>query len=555
MIQRLLIKNYAIIEELEINFSKGLTIITGETGAGKSILLGALGLIMGKRADTKSLYNENTKCIVEGHFDIEKYKLKAFFDTHDIDFDNELVVRREITPSGKTRSFVNDTPVNLKILNQLSNALIDLHQQFDTLDIHNVSFQLRMMDALADNTSLLERYQKLYKQYQADKRRLQQLIEQNANSGREIDFIQFQLEEFNKVALVPDEQEKLEKEQATLTNSEDIKRILSASFRALSEDDQSVINQLNTLSSSLSDVRDLHPNLQSLAERLDSTIFELQDIANECEGIADQTEHDGNRIIEIQERLDSIYRLQRKHNAKDVDALIVILNGLQEKLDSFSDLSADIENLENAINQHEVKLKTIAKDLSKRRHGVTKGFESKIHKMLRQLSMEHAQLEVKIVELEQLNSTGMDEVNFLFAANKGGRMMPIKDVASGGELSRLTLCSKSLVASAIPLPTLIFDEIDTGISGDVALKMGDILRQLSNQHQVVSITHSPQIASKADTHYFVYKKIKENRTATGVRKLTQDERVRAIATMLSSNPPTESAMENARDLLKIQQAT
>ena len=495
MIQRLLIKNYAIIEELEINFSKGLTIITGETGAGKSILLGALGLIMGKRADTKSLYNENTKCVVEGHFDIEKYNLKAFFDTHDIDFDNELVVRREITPSGKTRSFVNDTPVNLKILNQL--------------------------------------------------------IEQNANSGREVDFIQFQLEEFNKVALVPDEQEKLEKEQATLTNSEDIKRILSSSFRALSEDDQSVISQLNTLSSSLSDVRDLHPNLQSLAERLDSTIFELQDIANECEGIADQTEHDGQRIIEIQERLDSIYRLQRKHNAKDVEALLVILNGLQEKLDSFSDLSADIENLENAISQHEVKLKSLAKDLSKRRHRVTKGFESKIHKMLHQLSMEHARLEVKIVELEQLNSTGMDEVNFLFAANKGGRMMPIKDVASGGELSRLTLCSKSLVASAIPLPTLIFDEIDTGISGDVALKMGDILRQLSNQHQVVSITHSPQIASKADTHYFVYKKIKENRTATGVRKLNQDERVRAIATMLSSNPPTESAMENARDLLKI----
>ena len=551
MIQRLLIRNYAIIEELEINFSKGLTIITGETGAGKSILLGALGLIMGKRADTKSLYDDSQKCIVEGHFDISKYQLKEFFDTNDIDFDEELVVRRELTPSGKSRAFVNDTPVNLKILQQLSAALIDLHQQFDTLDIHNVSFQLRMLDALADNQSLLDRYQKEFRTYQANKRALAKLIEQNANSEREVDFINFQLEEFNKAELMEGEQEQLESEIKSLNNAEDIKRTLSGITQHLTESEQSILEQLNVLSTSFYAVKNFDAKVALLHQRFESSIFEIQDIAQELNALAEQTEYNPERIQEVQYRLDLIYKLLKKHNAVDTVALLLIQERLQTQLEGFGDLSSQIESLEQTIDQQEKLLLKIAKDLSKKRQSVIKGFEGKIHNLLAQLSMENARLSVNISPLEELSPMGMDEVNYLFAANKGGRLLPIKDVASGGELSRLTLCTKSLVASAIPLPTLIFDEIDTGISGDVALKMGNILRQLSDHHQVVSITHSPQISSKADTHYFVYKKDLKDRTVTRVKELSTEERVRAIATMLSSNPPSESAIENARELLQL----
>ncbi len=549
MIQRLLVKNYAIIEAVEIEFSKGLTIITGETGAGKSILLGALGLIMGKRADTKSLYDENVKCVIEAHFDVSKYNLKDFFDNNDVDYDEELVVRRELTPSGKSRAFVNDTPVNLKILQQLSASLIDLHQQFDTLDIHNVSFQLRMLDALAENKKLLDKYQKMYRSYQSNKRQLTKLIEQNASSEREVDFINFQLDEFNKVELINGEQETLESELSVLNNSEDIKRTLAASFNHLTESEQAVVGQLTGLSNALSAIKAYNPKLESLCQRFDATIYELEDISNEFEAIADQTEYDPERIQEVNDRLDLIYKLQKKHNVVDVASLIEIQEDLQNQLNGFGDLSDQIAQLELDIDKQETDLKEIAIKLSKKRKGVIAGFEQKVHQMLGHLSMNNARLKVDVQPLQELNATGLDDVNFLFAANKGGRLQAIKDVASGGEIARLTLCTKSLIASAIPLPTLIFDEIDTGVSGDVALKMGDILRQLSDHHQVVSITHSPQIASKADAHYFVYKKDTEERTITKVKQLSKEERIRAIATMLSSNPPSDSAMQNARELL------
>lgn len=549
MIQRLLVKNYAIIEDLEIQFSNGLTIITGETGAGKSILLGALGLIMGKRADTKSLYEEDRKCIIEGHFDISKYDLKEFFDTNDIDYDEELVIRRELTPSGKSRAFINDTPANLKHLQQLSAALIDLHQQFDTLDIHNVSFQLRMIDALADNQSLLNRYQAEFRQYQSNKRQLSKFIEQNASAEREMDFINFQLEEFNKVELVNGEQEKLEEEIGGLQNAEDIKRVLGAASQHLTESEQSVVGQLNELSNNLNSIVKYSPQIAKLYQRFESATLELQDISNELEAIGDQTEYNPERIHEVQDRLDAIYKLQKKHNVISVEELLAIQEKLQAQLNDFGDLSSQIEQLELEIDRQEKHLYEIAADLSKKRQMVIGGFEDKVHAMLAQLSMNNARLQVNIQTLEELNSTGLDEINFLFAANKGGRLQAIKDVASGGEIARLTLCTKSLVASAIPLPTLIFDEIDTGVSGDVALKMGDILRRLSNHHQVVSITHSPQISSKADSHYFVYKKDLEERTITKIKELSLEERVRAIATMLSSSPPSDSALENARELL------
>ena len=551
MINRLLIKNYAIIEELEISFSDRLTIITGETGAGKSILLGALGLIMGKRADTKSLYNEEKKCVIEAYFDVSKYGLKSFFEGNDIDFDDQVIVRRELTPSGKSRAFVNDTPVNLNILQQLSGALIDLHQQFDTLDIHNVSFQLRMIDALAENNSLLADYQKLFKQYQSNQHKLRELTQQSENAAKETDFLNFQLKEFNEVELIDGEQEEMEDEIGRLSNAEDIKRALGAAFQHLSEDEQSVIGQLEAISNSLSGITQFHSDLDKIYQRFESIKLELEDVSQEFEKIAENTDYDPERILEIQSRLDLIYKLQNKHNAKTVSELIKIQEELQSQLKSFDDLSDEIEKLEKEIEDQKGKLTNLAQKLSKKRKGVVAEFEKKVHGLLALLSMEYAQLKVDIVELPDLNSTGIDEVNFLFAPNKGSRFLPIKDVASGGELSRLTLCTKSLVASAIPLPTLIFDEIDTGISGDVALKMGNILQELSSRHQVISITHTPQIAVKADTHYFVYKKVVEDRTVTNVKLLSFDERVRAVATMLSGSPPSDSAIANAKELLKL----
>jgi DNA repair protein RecN (Recombination protein N) len=550
MIQRLQIRNYAIIEELTIDFSDGLTIITGETGAGKSILLGALGLIMGRRADIKSLYNLENKCTIEAHFDVSMYEVRDFFEANDLDYDDHLVIRREITPSGKSRAFVNDTPSTLNVLQELSATLIDLHQQFDNLDIHKVSFQLRLLDALAENRPLLQKYQQQYQQYQRNLRQLDELMAKNESASKELDFLTFQLEEFNTAELIDGEQETLEEELNRLNNAEDIKRVLAGVYQQLSESEVSTIGQVEEMLQALKSVKNFDSRLDKLHNRFDGIVEEIRDLSQEFESIADDTEHDPERAMEVQERLDMIYRLQNKHQVTSIKELLEIQEQLQQQVDSIGDLSGSIERLQATVSQQKEALLQMADKLSVKRHSVVGGFENRVEQMLAQLSMPHAKMKVDINRMEELGSTGFDDVNFLFSANKGGRLQHIKDVASGGELSRLTLVVKSLVASAIPLPTLIFDEIDTGISGDVALKMGDILRKLSNEHQVVSITHSPQIASKANAHYFVYKKEKEDRTVTEVRSLDNEGRIYAIATMLSQDPPSESAISNAKELLQ-----
>lgn len=549
MIRSLYIQNYAIIDELSIHFSDGLTIITGETGAGKSILLGALGLIMGKRADTKALYNEGEKCLVEGYFDVRSYDLKEFFRANDLDYDEEVILRREILPSGKSRAFINDTPVNLNLLQELSNALIDLHQQFDSHDIHNVSFQLRMLDALAANKPLLQEYQEHYRAFQTDQHRLNELTLRDRNAAKESEFIQFQLKEFRDANLQTGEQEILEEELARLTNAEEIKRTLGAVFNYLSEDEQSVLGQLQQMVISVGGIRKYAASIGELHQRFQGLLYELQDLSKEFERQAEETEFDPQRIQEIQQRLDVIYRLQNKNQCPDVEALLELQRNLETQLQAFEDISGEIVRLQQKVAEAETRLQALAARLSERRKSVIPGFETQVQDMLSNLAMEYSRLQVEVRPMDHPGPTGMDEVNYLFTANKGGRLASIRDVASGGELSRLTLVTKSLVASAIPLPTLIFDEIDSGISGDVALKMGRILRSLSNQHQVVVITHSPQVASRADTHYFVYKQVRDERTVTGVRLLSDDERVTSIATMLSQNPPSESAIRNAKELL------
>lgn len=551
MIKNLLIKNYAIIESLEIDFPDGLTIITGETGAGKSILLGALGLILGQRADSKVLYEEDKKCVVEGVFDVRDYGLKSFFESNEVDYDDELILRREISPSGKSRAFVNDTPVNLNILKSLSAALIDLHHQFDTLDIHRQDFQMKMLDALSENKTQLEDYRSEYRAFQQAKKQLEALRTSSAQSSRELEFVNFQLNELHEAELVEGEQDKLEEELSQLTHAEEVKKNLLTSMQQLFEDEQSISSQLTEIGNLLSASGRMNIKVEAIADRFLAVTEELNDIGRQIEKVADNTEYDEERIAESQQRLDVIYRLQQKHSVKDLDALLLIQKELEEKSDSFANQSQEEEKLERQIAGYEKSLMVKAREIQKKRLAVIEPFEQKVLKLLAQLAMPQAQFQINLSDTGQLGAVGLDEANFLFSANKGGTLQKIREVASGGELARLSLVTKSLVASAIPLPTLIFDEIETGISGDVALKMGEILRQLSNEHQVVSITHSPQIASKADAHYFVYKKDTEERTIARVRLLDEEEKVRAIAVMLSQNPPGEAAMQNARELLGI----
>ncbi len=551
MIQRLYIRNYAIIDEVDISFSKQLNIITGETGAGKSIILGALGLIMGNRAETRVLKNQGKKCIIEAYFDILHYDLKEFFEVNDLDYDAELTIRREITPSGKSRAFVNDSPVKLGVLRNLSARLLDLHQQFDTLDIHSENFQLEMIDAIARNKKPLDIYKNLFKAYRKNKQELNRLIKEHQTNTKEIDFVAFQLEELETADFEEDEQESLEEEFNILTNAEGIKLTLSKSFQIISEDELAIIGQLRELSNEIADFAKFHPKLQKVLERYDGLVLDLQDIVEEFENIAEDTEYDEEQIQAVGERLDLLYRLQKKHFVNSITELLQIQANLQAKIDNYSNSTDAMEKLEIIIDKQEKELRKQAKVLSKSRQDVIPFFEEEIHKMLAQLNMKHAVLKIELTTSEELTSTGTDLIAFLFAANKGSRLNYIRNVASGGEMSRLALCTKSLVADAITLPTLIFDEIDTGVSGDVALKMGHILRDLANRHQVISITHTPQIAARANHHYLVYKYVENDTTISTVKLLEKKERINELAVMLSGNPPSKSALDNARELIKL----
>lgn len=552
MVQRLHIRNYAIIEELQLEFAEGLSIITGETGAGKSIVLGALSLILGGRADTKTLFDETQKCIIEGRFSIKSYDLRQFFEDNDLDYDDELIVRREITPSGKSRAFVNDTPANLKVLQQLGNTLIDLHQQFDTLYINNPDFQLELLDALAGQREEVKAYRQAYTELQTVRRRLRQLDEEQAQARREQEFLEFQVNEFDEAALVEDEQDELEGERHRLSNADEIKQLTSGAFHFLTEDENSVSNQLMGISQRLTPLAAGDPKLKNLYDRFESIRLELEEISGDLESFGDETEVNPERLEEVEERLNMVYRLQNKHSVSTVGELLAIYEELSGRLGHFADLGGEIEKLSVKAEKLTKGLLKMGASLRKGRQKVAPEFAKEVQSQLAELSMENARLAVDFQPLDEPGPSGLDKVQVLFSANKGGQLQTIKAAASGGEMSRLALVTKSLVASAMALPTLIFDEIDSGVSGDVARKMGNILTDLSRHHQVVVITHSPQVASRADRHYFVYKQDREDasRTITRVRELNREERIRSIAVMLSQNPPSESAMTNARELIE-----
>jgi DNA repair protein RecN (Recombination protein N) len=551
MLQKLSIHNYAIIDELEITFASDLSVITGETGAGKSIIVGALGLILGERADTGALLNREKKCIVEGIFNYNKSNKNViqFLKDHELDVLDDVVVRREISPNGKSRAFVNDTPVNLFQLNQLGKLLVDLHQQFDTQELGESDFQREVIDALADNSSLLKKYQLLYNESQQIKKQLNNLQEQKTNFNKEYDYFQFQFNELEEVDLKPDELEDIEMELKMLSNAEGIKTALSKSYHDLEESEEPVVRKVKNIISAISQYSELHPELPSIIVRLQSIHIDLQDLAGEVERINNHIDADANKTALISERMSDGYKLLKKHNVKTTNELIEIRNQLKQKLEAVLHIDDEIENLEKSYSETLLQAEELAKNLSQKRKAQINPLEQQVHKMLQQVGMPNARLKVDL-KSSNLNAFGKDDIEFLFDANKSNQFQPLRKVASGGELSRLMLCIKSLIARSMNLPTLIFDEIDTGISGEAAKQVGIIMKDLSQVLQVICITHQPQIAGKADAHFLVYKAIKGNSITTGISLLSTDERIVAIAKMLSGEKPTSAALENAREMVK-----
>jgi len=549
MLQKLTVKNYAIIDHLEIDFSGNLNIITGETGAGKSILMGALSLILGERADPGVLFDKSGKCVVEGMFRIKKAQVAEFFQQHELDLEEDnLIIRREISAAGKSRAFVNDTPVNLSQLADLSGYLVDLHQQFDTLELEKSDFQRRVVDALVNKPEQLQQYQQQWQRYSQVQRSLKQLQEQRDSANKELDYNKFLLDELEEAAFTDNEIESLDAELKTLSHAEEIKNTLSKAVFQLKEDEQPVLQQLRQLQSSLQGLSGFQAELPGLAERLQSSYLELQDIADEIERINDGVQHDAARIEQVNERLTTGYRLMKKHAVQSTAALLEIKANLATRVESALNTDEQIAQLEKELGGLLQTLQKVADAITAQRKQQAEPFEKKVNALLAQVGMPNARLKVDIAA-GQLQAYGQDNIEFLFDANKSGHFAPIRKVASGGELSRLMLCIKSLVAKSVALPTLIFDEIDTGISGEAAKQVGVILKDLAHAHQIICITHQPQIAGKANAHYFVYKESKGGKVTTGVRLLSQEERINAIAQMLSGEKPTAAALENAREMV------
>lgn len=549
MVTSLVIQNYAIIDSIEINFSRHFNIITGETGAGKSILVGALSLILGERADSTVLLNKDKKSFIEGVFNIEKREnVLQFLNQNDFAADNELVLRREIAVTGKTRGFINDSPANLVQLKQLASMLVDLHQQFDTLELGDSDFQREVLDALAGNEKLLSQYYSLYKDWKKTQQQLEQLLSKKNNFQKELDYNQFLYDELHEAGFKENELEELDNQLKTLSNAEEIKTALNAAVYELKEGDKPTVSTLKQLINKLHAFSSFNNNLSVLVERLQSVQIELADITNELESLNEDVIYDDVRINFINERLTTGYRLLKKHSIKTTNDLLKIQSDLQLKLQDVINIDESIISLQNTFNQQQQQLTHIAEELSAKRKKIISAFEKSVNNLLLQVGMPNAKIKISINDVA-LNDYGKNTIEFLFDANNNNRFEALHKVASGGELSRLMLCIKSLVAEKINLPTLIFDEIDTGISGEAAKQVGIILKQLAKQRQVISITHQPQIAGKADAHFYVYKQIKNDAVKTNIRLLNKDERIQAIAQMLAGEPPTAAAIENAREMI------
>jgi len=550
MLKQIHIQNYALIENLTIDFEAGYSVITGETGAGKSILLGALSLILGNRADTAILKNKEKKCVIEAEFDIQRFSLKVFYDKHDIDYDELTVIRREISPTGRSRAFINDTPVNLSVLKDLSVQLTDIHSQHQNLNLNDKTFQLNVLDAFAELIPKREDYKKDYLSFLKIQKEYKELIERAEKEKKDFEFLQFQFDELEDAKLQADEQAEIEAELKQLNHAEEIIESLTSSFTVLSDEENGVVNNLRESIASLKQIQSFFEKANTLSERLESAKIEIDDIASELEILAEDVEHNPERAEFLKERIDTIYALQNKHKVSSIEELIAIKNDLQNKLDDITSFDFQISEKEKQLNEIKEIVESKANTLSEERVKASSKFEARIIEILQKLGMPSAKFKISQEQTENYTETGKDNISFLFSANKHSDVQEISGIASGGEISRLMLSIKSVISDTMALPTIIFDEIDTGVSGDIAEKIGNIMKAMSENMQVISITHLPQVAAKADFHYKVYKVENENDTQTNIIKLNEQERINELATMLSGENITDAAIKNAQELLK-----
>jgi DNA repair protein RecN (Recombination protein N) len=549
MLLHLSVENFILIPKLEINLHKGFTCITGETGAGKSILVGALSLILGQRADTSVLRDKNLKCIVEGSFLIEGYNLNSIFEANDLDYEATSVFRREINPQGKSRAFINDTPVNLNILKEIGERLVDIHSQHQTLELNDAAFQLGMVDSYAGKPQTLVSYRKLFNEYNSLKTELDACIINEQQSVNEKEFLNFQFEELEKANLAINEQQQAEEELEILTHAEEIKTRTFSALGILAENEMNVSDKLSEIKQLLDQASRFSHHLLPLTERINGSLIEIKDIANELRDFSEQVHFDAERIEKLSLRLDMIYHLEQKHRVQSVPELIAIMNELSDKLFAIGSLETRITELKEVLSKKESELLEVSTVLSNQRMAVIPTIETEMHNVLDSLGMPSAIFKIKKEALAYFSATGTDKITFLFSANKGSEIREIQKVASGGELSRLMLALKSLVLNRSLLPTVLFDEIDSGVSGDIAGKVGSIMRSMSKHMQVIAITHLPQIAGKADCQLLAYKEDGETSTVSSIRVLSDEDRVNEIARMLSDETITESAKVTARELL------
>jgi DNA repair protein RecN (Recombination protein N) len=551
MLINLSISNYAIIRRLNVDFTSGFCVVTGETGAGKSIIMGALSLILGQRADSTSLNNSDEKCVVEGRFLLtDTENCKNFFEQNDLDFDMPVILRREITPAGKSRAFINDTPVQLPIMRELGLMLIDIHSQHSNLDLGKRLFQLNVIDWFGGHSELLRYYSSSYSALKSTETALREMTEKANKSKADLDYFEFQFKQLDEMRLKDGEQEELEQEQELLTHSEEIKNGLDQVAQLFDGENFSALSRLKEASSVLHRLGSFFHPAQQLQERVDSQLIEIKDIAAECETLAEKTENNPTRLEEITNRLDLIYSLLQKHRVTTVAELVTLRDDFDARIQTAASFDDELDKLSHQLGLVKAEITLLANELHQKRLLIIPEIESHVVTYLQLLGMPNAQFSIDIQLKNEFSATGTDEVYFLFSANKGTPPEEINKVASGGELSRLMLAIKTVVARSKALPAIIFDEIDSGISGEIAAKMADILLSMSRYMQVINITHLPQIASKGNSHFLVYKNELSDRVETGMRILDDEERILEIAKMLSSDNPTPEAIANARSLLK-----
>lgn len=549
MITSLSIRNYALIEKLSIDFSKGFSIITGETGAGKSIILGALGLIQGKRADLSSIKNKEEKCVIEAHFEISKYNLKLFFKENDIDYETDTIIRREILPSGKSRAFINDSPVNLQLLQELSFYLIDIHSQQQTRELSDETVQFDIIDAIAKNQDTIQKYQAMLSGYKSDKSKLNSLLKRQSDAIKEQEYQTFLWNELVEANLKSGEQEVLEEEFEKLNNVEIIKESLDKSSAIANEEQIGVMHNLKDIKTSLQKIATYAPDYNSLLERVSSLVIEFDDITEELERCSDKLINDPEQLDLINQKLQLIYNLQKKHQVDSVERLLEIQTSLEQAISDLSNLESDIEKLAIAIKDKSIILDELAIAIHTNRIVAIPVLSAKLIAILDTLGMPNVRFDIQLKQGETYLQNGKDELQFLFAANKGTDFGLLRKVASGGEMSRIMLAVKAILAHYSKLPTLIFDEIDTGVSGEIAIKMGEIMKDMSKTMQIFAITHLPQIAAKGNVHFKVFKSTVGEDTQSELKLLSDEERVVEIAQMLSGTVVSDSALNHAKALL------